>query len=304
MALLDSSLSRKLASAAAVSLFMFGAACSDDDPPPTAAPAIDVQLSESVVTLVHNQTNTVQVTATVEGTANDAVTWTSANEAVATVSQTGLITAVAEGNTFVTAVSQADPTKNRSVVVQVVGTVVTVTPATATTIVGGASIQLEATVENNPNTNVTWSSSNAAIATVDQNGVVTPVSGGTVTIFATSVAEPSKQGQATITVDPAILMASGVALTGLSASTDSETVYYIPVPAGMSSLTVTLTGGTGDADIYIWRNAIAGGTVCESWNDGNNETCVIENPAAGPYYILVHAWTAYSGVTLTATITP
>jgi hypothetical protein len=40
------------------------------------------------------------------------------------------------------------------------------------------------------------------------------------------------------------------------------------------------------------------------YTTGNNETCTFNAPAAGTYYVNVRAYAAYSGVTLTGTITP
>jgi hypothetical protein len=37
---------------------------------------------------------------------------------------------------------------------------------------------------------------------------------------------------------------------------------------------------------------------------GNNETCTINSPTAGTYYIRIYGYTAASGITLTATYTP
>ena len=49
-------------------------------------------------------------------------------------------------------------------------------------------------------TTVTWASGNAAIATVDANGLVKGISAGTTTITATSTADAGKKGIASVTV--------------------------------------------------------------------------------------------------------
>ena len=63
-----------------------------------------------------------------QGVTDRTVTWSSANTAVATVDATGLVTAVAGGNTSITAKSKADPTVSGSASV----TVAAVVPATVT----------------------------------------------------------------------------------------------------------------------------------------------------------------------------
>ena len=78
---------------------------------------------------------------------------------------------------------------------------VSVNPREAQTLVG-QSIQLSALVYPwfASNTQVTWTSSNNAIATVSSNGVVTGVKNGTATITATSVLDPGKSASATVTI--------------------------------------------------------------------------------------------------------
>jgi hypothetical protein len=81
---------------------------------------------------------------------------------------------------------------------------VTVTPATATIEVGQqVALTAQVQVTGNASTAVTWSSSDTAVATVDANGVVRGVAPGQAVIRATSVADNTKFGQATITVTPA-----------------------------------------------------------------------------------------------------
>lgn len=80
---------------------------------------------------------------------------------------------------------------------------VTVTPESAT-VAAGATQQLTATVENATDTNVTWTSSDEAVATVDNNGLVTVLAGATTgqtaTITATSVEDGTKSDSSAITV--------------------------------------------------------------------------------------------------------
>ena len=85
-------------------------------------------------------------------------------------------------------------------------TKVTVTPITTTLVVGGdeATVQLTATVTGTGafDKTVTWSSSDPAVATVDENGLVTAVKEGTATITATANGDTSVKGTSTITVEP------------------------------------------------------------------------------------------------------
>src|SRR5688572_26437975 len=66
------------------------------------------------------------------------------------------------------------------------------------------TVQLSATVEvqNGASQAVEWSSSAPGVATVNQSGLVTGVTGGQTTITATSTANRTKTGSVTITVNP------------------------------------------------------------------------------------------------------
>jgi serine protease len=100
-------------------------------------------------------------------------------------------------------------------------------------------------------------------------------------------------------------LTSGVPVTGLSATTGNfGTIYTLVVPAGKTSVTFTITGSTGDADLYVRIGAAPTTTTynCRPYLTGDNETCTFNAPAAGTYYVGVRAYATYSGVTLTGTI--
>ena len=97
-----------------------------------------------------------------------------------------------------------------------------------------------------------------------------------------------------------------VALPSQATGTTSAT-YSVTVPAGTTSLVFNISGGTGDADMYVRLGAAPTTTsyTCRPYTSGNNETCTFNNPTAGSvYYVNVRAYSAYSGVTLKATRTP
>ena len=87
-----------------------------------------------------------------------------------------------------------------TVPVSVTGVSLNTTAETITT--AGGTVQLIATVApaNASNQNVTWSTSDASVATVDATGKVTAVGNGTATITATTV-DGSKTATATITLN-------------------------------------------------------------------------------------------------------
>ncbi|MBZ9612425.1 S8 family serine peptidase [Rheinheimera sp. MA13] len=82
--------------------------------------------------------------------------------------------------------------------------------------------------------------------------------------------------------------------------------YTVTVPAGMSNLTVTTSGGSGDADLYVRRGAqpTTSSYDCRPYKSGNAESCSFTNPQAAVWHISVYGYSAVSGLTLTATYQP
>ena len=156
------------------------------------------------------------------------VTWTSSNNGVATVSGAGLVTGVAVGGPVtITATSEGQSgTATVSVVTPVV-TSVSISPS-ITSVSSGGTTPLAAVVRDQNNAIMTgqvltWTTSNAAIATVSPTGLVTGIAaGGPVTITATAA---GKSGTAAVTVtsspcDASTPIVIGQTLGGTLANTD------------------------------------------------------------------------------------
>ena len=67
----------------------------------------------------------------------------------------------------------------------------------------------------------------------------------------------------------------------------------------MTSVTFAISGGSGDADLYIRYGSSPSTTAfdCRPYVAGNTETCTFSNPAAGTWHIGLNAYSPYSGVT-------
>ncbi|MEI5637534.1 MULTISPECIES: M4 family metallopeptidase [unclassified Pseudoalteromonas] len=67
-----------------------------------------------------------------------------------------------------------------------------------------------------------------------------------------------------------------------------------------SSLDVTISGGSGDADLYLnyGSQSTTADYDCRPYKNGNEETCTISNPQSGTWYIDLRGYNAASGVTL------
>ncbi|MFP2906214.1 trypsin-like serine protease [Pyxidicoccus sp. 3LFB2] len=92
--------------------------------------------------------------------------------------------------------------------------------------------------------------------------------------------------------------------TGLSGASGSFQHFAITVPAGATSLTVTQSLGTGDADLYVRQGSQPTTTTynCRPYRSGNAESCSFTSPAAGTWYVSVRGYSAFTGVSLTATV--
>lgn len=95
---------------------------------------------------------------------------------------------------------------------------------------------------------------------------------------------------------------NGFTETNLSGATSGWDDYQITVPAGQSQLVIDISGGTGDADLYVrlGSNPDQNNWDYRPFQNGNNETVTINNPTAGTWYIRLRGYSAYSGVTLNA----
>ncbi len=126
-----------------------------------------------------------------EGGASDAVSWSSSDTSVVTVTTTGLITARSAGTAIITVTSVFDGTKTATSLIAV-----TLTPEVTAVSVSLAQLTLKATrtgnltvtvaTEDGASDAVTWSSNDPSVATVDNNGLVTGIAEGTTAIVVRS----------------------------------------------------------------------------------------------------------------------
>ena len=131
------------------------------------------------------------------------VTYTSSSESIATVSNTGLVTGITQGNATITATAQT-ATGTTSANISITVTPIAVTSVSLSsnseTIKVGKTVTLIPTISpsNATNKNVTWSSSNTSVAIVSE-GIVTGVSAGTATITVSTV-DGNKTATCTVVV--------------------------------------------------------------------------------------------------------
>jgi len=105
---------------------------------------------------------------------------------------------------------------------------------------------------------------------------------------------------------PGNVLQNGVAVTGLAASSGSSLAYTIQVPSGATNLKLAISGGTGDADLYL-RRGVAPTTSsydCRPYLSGNNESCSVAAPQADTWHVMLRAYSSFSGVSLVGSYTP
>lgn len=91
-----------------------------------------------------------------------------------------------------------------------------------------------------------------------------------------------------------------IPVNSLSGSTGAEDRYTMSVPSGASNLVFQISGGTGDADLYVRHGSQPTTSTydCRPYLNGNNETCSFPSPAAGTWHVMLRAYSSYSGVAL------
>ena len=96
------------------------------------------------------------------------------------------------------------------------------------------------------------------------------------------------------------VLTKGVAVTGINQTAGNSVNYTLVVPAGSTNVTFTMSGGTGDADMYVKLGSAPTDSSydCRPYKSGNAESCTFASSTGGTYYIRLKAYSAFSGVSL------
>ena len=176
-----------------------------------------VELNANIITLQKEQTITLKATVLPENASEKEVTWSTSDETIATVSESGKITALKPGTATIRAMSTTDGVYGECTVnVKVRSTAVTL-DKTEATLYSGETLTLTSTVlpEDNTNTGIEWSSDNEKIATV-KDGVVTALGQGAAVITA-KTADSGVTATCKVTVKKHTV--------GITLSSNMETLY-------------------------------------------------------------------------------
>lgn len=221
-------------------------------------------------------------TYTLTGTGDAPLTWSSSDALVATVDSSGMITALAEGNTTITL---SNDLSSDTFVLTVKGKSISIKPF-VTTIMIGSSVTLEAITRPSGGA-VTWSSLDAGVATIGaSDGALTAYAEGTTTVTATCDG---------LTASVEVKVIPAATYPGLVIDKDNK-VMDVVSDIGMHTLSGIMANYNSDFDRYLesWtvnlktpvvltdfltigRGLGAGGTPFKGTFNGNNNLITVES---------------------------
>lgn len=163
----------------------------------------DITFQEDEYALALGKALKLKATVLPKGADNKELIWTSSDESIATVSNTGSIKAKAAGTVTITATCKADPSVKASVTLQCVQPIKSIKfDTTSYQLTAGDTLQLSPsyTPADATTSAVTYTSSASNVCTVDKTGLVTAIGGGKSTVTVTSLANSSRKASVTIHV--------------------------------------------------------------------------------------------------------
>jgi uncharacterized protein YjdB len=227
------------------------------------------------------------------------ISWTTSDASVASVTDDGLVTALSAGGAIVSATSEGRSAVASITVATVPVASIVVSPESAD-LVAGQTAQLTAQLRDSSGASLTgravvWATSQASVATVSSDGVVTAVAPGAATITATSEGRSAmatvnvtprpvsavivSPGQVTIFAGQTVQLSAlvtddrGQVLTGRLISFSSGNPQVATVSAqgvvtgiapGSTTITAVSEGGTGSATVTVAPDPVAAVQVSPS----------------------------------------
>ena len=255
-----------------------------------------ITLDKNKVALDMSGTKTTKLNTTIQpsnANRNTGITWNSSNTGVATVDQSGNVTAKANGTTTITATTQNGKSASCTVTVTTAITSLTVSP-TSKTLKTGETVQLTAT--KNPSTateGITWTSSNSSVATIDQNGLVIAKGSGTATITVKS-STGGKSATCTITVEAGIAPVDPDNATDVTFSTEYGRIDIIWLDNSNNVISTPnmpiLTSNGESMTPIIWNNeykVVETTSTNSEWYDYSQKKWANAITANGSYFVWI-----------------
>jgi len=219
----------------------------------TNIPVTGVALDPSTLNLIVNETGQLTATISPENATNQLVAWSTTNNSVATVDQTGLVTASGTGTAKIVVTTDDGGFTDTCYVTVSAANIpvsgVTIQPTTMNLYVAETGQLTETVVPPDAtNKNVTWSSTNEAIATVNATGLVTAVSEGVAKVAVTTV-DGGFSDTCTVTVSHVPIAPVLVSAVG---GDQQVTLTWTPVSAkkGRTTTHFNFEGGNAADPVY------------------------------------------------------
>lgn len=237
-------------------------------------PVTSVTLNKTALSLAAGASETLVATVKPDAATNKALAWSTSNAQVATVTQTGKITAKGAGTAVITATATDGSGKKAQCTVTVTAASVAVTGVslnkTALTLRVGGTAQLSASVtpSNATNKSVSWKSSATGKASVSQSGLVTGVAEGTATITVTT-SDGGFKATCDVTVvagddpEPGSISVGDITIAAAQTSASADlscvnmdiaTLTATTTSAWLQGITVDTTGSTPRVRLSFARN--------------------------------------------------
>lgn len=245
----------------------------------------EVRLDKTATTLVEGDTEELMATVMPENATDKGIEWKSSDESVATVSQTGLVTALKEGSSAITVITN-DGGFTATCAVTVNKKTIAVSEVQLNkkelTLTEGGTEKLVVTVKPDDATDksVVWESSNTAVATVDQEGLVTAVGEGKATITV-KTNDGGFSASCEVTVKKKVIAVTGVKLSAASMTLregDKGTLTATVEPANATNKNVewwtsdldvvSVTSTSGGSNGYVEARGAGKATVTVKTEDG------------------------------------
>ena len=256
--------------------------------------------------VITTDNGTLQLIATVlpANATNKTVTWSLSNgTGQATISTSGLVTAIADGTVIARATANDGTGVYGLMTITIASQVIPVTVITVTGAGGATSIpaengslQMNALVlpANATDKTFAWSVANGTgEASISSSGLLTAVSNGSVTVIATALDGSGVSGTLAISISGQIVPVTGITVTGEGGATaifsDDGTLQLaasvLPLNATDNTVTWSIENGTGNATIDASGlvKALDNGTVTAmaTANDGSGVSGTLEITISG-----------------------
>ncbi len=217
--------------------------------------------------------------------AQPVITWTSSDESIATVTESGVLTGHKKGSVRITATTDNGLTATCNVTVNVRGTSISLDKTQVDVVVNKSANVMASILPDDASQSVTWVSADESIATVTNAGTVMGVALGTTTITCTSAEGLTAQATVTVFSATETFELGTDSFTLKKGATRAITAKYTPVGAcgrftwTSSNESVATVSNTG-----VVKGVGAGTTTISARTaDGITKTCSVRvvSPATG-----------------------